>query len=132
MFLFKVDGCTNYTVFNETDRAQGNASPPHNGSDDNLVAGWYRFQGAAGYRMAEKCDVKWHCGTEHPVWLSSAHPTVAEDEVKGEICHANLGNCCGWTKEILVKKCSGYYVYELKETPYLYRYCGNAGAGKLA
>jgi len=71
MFLFKVDGCTNYTVLNETDRAQGNTSSPHSRSDNTLVFGWYRFQGAAGDRMADKCVLLWSCGTLHPGWLNN-------------------------------------------------------------
>ena len=47
--LLTVDGCKNYTVLSEADRAQGhiviNASNYRCDRDD-LVPGWYRFQGA--------------------------------------------------------------------------------------
>ena len=133
MFLFKGDGCTNYKVLNEADRAQGNALLPQTGSDDNLGTGWYRFQGAAGDRMADKCVVRRRCGTERPGWLFGAHPTVAEVEVTRKVCYTSKGqrNCCGQSNNITVKNCSEYYVYELKKTPDNARYCGNAGAGKL-
>ena len=62
MILLKVDGCTNYTVLSEADRAQGNARPPHNRTDLDLVTGWYRFQGAGGDRMPEKCVLMYRCG----------------------------------------------------------------------
>ena len=56
MFLLvKVDGCRNYTALNEANRAQGKSLSPYTRSDSNLVTGWYRFQGAAGDRMLDKC-----------------------------------------------------------------------------
>ena len=100
-------------------------------SDNNLVTGWYRFQGAAVDRMADKCAFKWHCGTEHPGWLYGASPIDDEDEVKIEVCYANDGERCGLKDKIKVRRCSGYYVYELKQTLCKYWYCGNADAGKL-
>ena len=58
MSLLTVDGCHNYTVLSEADRAQEhiviNASNYRSDYTD-LVPGWYRFQGAAGDRMADKC-----------------------------------------------------------------------------
>ena len=132
MFLLvKVDGCRNYTVLNEVNRAQGKSLSPYTRSDSNLVTGWYLFQGAAGDRMLDKCVAEWHCGTQYPGWLSGGHPPVADDEVVREVCYNRQTHCCGWTNEIKVKNCSGYYVYKLQETPHNYRYCGNAGAGKL-
>ena len=76
MLLFIVDGCKNYTVLSEADRAQGNTAR-NNLSDRYLVPGWYRFQGAAGDRIADKCVLPYRCGTEYPGWLKDTHPTVA-------------------------------------------------------
>ena len=133
MFSLEVDGCTNYTVLSEADRAQGNAEPPHNRNDGGLVTGWYRFQGAAGDQMPDKC-VLWHrCGTTYPGWLSGSHPTVTEGEVTRTVCYGADSDCCWDWILIKVKNCSSYYVYELpriRDGPD-YRYCGNAGAGKL-
>jgi len=136
MFLFKVDGCTNYTVLNETDRAQGSTSSPHSRSDNNLVTGWYRFQGAAGDRMPDKCVLLWSCGTRHPGWLNGTHPTVAEGVVKRKVCFTQRNFCCNWSHNITVKNCSRYYVYRLMNTSQIsarrhLRYCGNADDGKL-
>ena len=131
MFIFKVDdGCSNYTVLNATDRAQGNALPPNNGSDNNhLVTGWYRFQGAVGNRMPLKCVVRWRCST------NGRHPTGDNCEVTREVCYVDnwQTKCCGKRCEIKVKNCTGYYVYKLNwKTPFNNsKYCGNAGAGKL-
>ena len=124
-----MDGCTNYTVLSEADRAQGNAQPPHNRSDYGLVTGWYRFQGAAGDRMPDKCVLEFHCGTKYPIWLNGSHPTVADGVVTLTVCYSDYGGCCFHSQIIKVKNCSSYYVYELIFLGS--RYCGNAGAGKL-
>ena len=127
-----MDGCTNYTVLSEADRAQGNAQPPHHRGDEGLVTGWYRFQGAAGDRIPDKCVLMYRCGTEIPVWLNGTHPTAAEGVVTRAVCYTYGSDCCGDSNIIKVKNCSSYYVYELPRTVYYrQRYCGNAGAGKL-
>ena len=128
-----MDGCTNYTVLSEADRAQGNAQPPHNNHDWGLVTGWYRFEGAAGDRMPDKFVLMYRCGTKYPLWLDGAHPTVAEGVVTRTVCQNYFFGTCIWRQIIKVKNCNGYYVYELHRTPSSHpvRYCGNAGAGKL-
>jgi len=133
MFLLEVDGCSNYKVLSEADRAQGNAQSPHGKSDIGLKTGWYRFQGAAGDRMPDKCVLGYRCGTEYPGWLNGTHPTVAEGVVTRKVCYNRIyWNCCRWSNSIKVKNCSSYYVYELQRTPWSNtRYCGNGGAGKL-
>ena len=127
-----MDGCANYTVLSEADRAQGNAQPPHNRNDSGLVTGWYRFQGAAGVRMPDKYVLMYRCGTKYPGWLNGSHPTVAEGVVTRTVCYSHWTGCRWDSNIIKVKNCSSYYVYELPKTPDQYtRYCGNAGAGKL-
>ena len=129
--LLSVDGCINFKVLSEADRAQGNTLQNNLAYDDNLVTGWYRFQGAAGNRMPEKCVLQYRCGTYAPGWLNGTHPTVAEGVVNRKVCYHNLYDCCRWSNIIKVKNCSSYYVYELQRPPYRnLRYCGN-GAGKL-
>ena len=131
MFLFEVDGCTNYTVLSEADRAQGN-TVNNSLCDDGLVPGWYRFQGAAGDRMADKCVRMYRCGTEYPGWLNDLHPTVAQGVVTRRVCVHRSGDCCYERFIIKVKNCSSYYVYELQTLPLCpERYCGNDAAGKL-
>ena len=128
-----MDGCTNYTVLSEADRAQGNAQPPHNINDNGLVTGWYRFEGAAGDRMPDKCVLRYRCGTSHPGWLKLSHPTVAEGVMARTVCFSHYRGCCEYKTIIKVKNCSSYYVYQLPRTPASnFGYCGNAGgAGKL-
>ena len=129
MLLLEVDGCTNYTVLSEADRAQGNAQPPYNRTDLDLLTGWYRFQGAAGDRMPDKRVLRYRCGTWHPGWLNGAHPTVAEGVVTRTVCYSGYRSCCRASNIIKVKNCNSYYVYELQRT--VFRYCGNVIAGKL-
>jgi len=127
-----VDGCANYTVLSEADRAQGNSLPPHRRCDKDLVTGWYRFQGAAGDRMPDKCVLMKRCGTKHPGWLNGEHPTATEGVVTQKVCYSGQKNCCRWSNIINVKNCSDYYVYELQTTPDCsHGYCGIAGACKL-
>ncbi|KAL9967107.1 hypothetical protein ACROYT_G025275 [Oculina patagonica] len=123
-----VDGCKNYTVLSEADRAQGNAVA-NNSCDGDLVTGWYRFQGAAGDRMPDTCVLQYRCGIMAPGWLNGAHPTVAEGVVTRKVCYSFWDDCCYWSNNIKVQNCGGYFVYELQRPPgYYLRYCGNAGA----
>ena len=133
MFLLKVDGCKNYKVLNERDRAQANTLRKQWKCDQlHLAPGWYRFQGAAGDQMLDRCLPVRRCGTYAPGWLYDAHPTVAEGAVTRKVCYAGYKSCCEWNNFIKVKNCSSYYVYELQRTPACnLRYCGNGGEGKL-
>ena len=124
--------CNNYKVLNGGDRAQGNALQDNAKCDDKLNPGWYRFQGAAGDRILDKCVPEGRCGTDAPGWLQGNHPTVAEGVVTGKVCYHFKDNCCLWSNNISVKNCGEYFVYQLRESPGCkLRYCGNGGAGKL-
>lgn len=132
-----MDECHNYKTLSEADRAQGNVLQDNKRCDQlDLTPGWYRFQGAAGDRIADKCVDTNRCGTYAPGWLSGAHPTVAEGVVTRKVCyHADhwWDDCCFWSNDIQVKNCSDFYVYELQKPPYCdLRYCGNEGSGKLS
>ena len=136
MFLLSVDGCNNYTVLSEADRAQGHIviNGNYRGHDHNLVPGWYRFRGAAGDRMADKCVPIDHCGAYYPGWLSGAHPTVAEGVVSRRVCFSERNTCCYSGHYIRIKNCGAYFVYELPRPDYWHsnvRYCGNGSAGKI-
>ena len=135
MSLLTVDGCNSYTVLSEADRAQGyrvtNASNYRYDNND-LVSGWYRFQRAAGDRMADRCVPMNHCGTQVPTWLNGTHPTIAEGVVIRRICYHYSNKCCDWHQIIRIKNCGAYFVYDLSRTYYYYaRYCGNRMAGKF-
>ena len=134
LFPFKVNGCKNYSVLGEADRAQGNALQPHWRCDNELETGWYRFQGDAGDRMPDKCVLRFRCGTEHPGWLNGTHPTIADGVVTRTVCFSGKTNCCSRHHIIKVRNCTSYYVYELHRPQPSWcplRYCGNVGAGTL-
>ena len=138
MSLLTEDGCNNYTVLSEADRAQGQIviNDSNNRCDKyDLVPGWYRFQGAAGDQMADKCVPTNYCGTQHPGWLNGTHPTVAEGVVTRRVCYDRRGydRCCYYSNNIRVRNCGAFFVYELQKPHGCdFRYCGNAsGAGKL-
>ncbi|KAL9960528.1 hypothetical protein ACROYT_G034000 [Oculina patagonica] len=130
VFAFSGDVCRNYTVLSGADRAQGNVSQSNLRHDlRDLTPGWYRFQGDAGDRMADKCLLMYRCNAVYPGWLSGAHPTVAEGVAVRNVCYSFYYDCCKWSNNIKVKNCSSYYVYELQKTPeHFSRYCGNGGA----
>ena len=138
-----MDECNNYIVLSEGDRAQGQIvinESNYRCDRNDLVPGWYRFQGAAGDQMADKCVPTSYCGTKHPGWLSGTHPTVAEGVVTRKVCYhywhySMYGtiHCCYYSNNIRVRNCGAFFVYELQKPPTCeLRYCGNArGAGKL-
>ncbi|XP_078359243.1 uncharacterized protein LOC144643772 [Oculina patagonica] len=130
-FASQVDECHNYKTLSEADRAQGNVLQDNKRCDQlDLTPGWYRFQGAAGDQIPDKCVDTNRCGTSSPGWLSGAHPTVAEGVVTRKVCYHWWDNCCFWSNNIKVKNCSDFYVYELQKPPFCdLRYCGNAGSG---
>ena len=92
--------------------------------DDTLTYGWYRFQGAAGTKMATSCPPMYRCDTTFPAWLNGDHPTMAEGKVIRTGCMRSPGNCCTSSVRILVKNCSSYYIYKLSDPGYCNtRYC---------
>ena len=102
------------------------------GSRGDVIPGWYRFQGAAGDRILDKCVPEGHCSVGSPGWMRGNHPTVAEGLVTREVCFRLKTYCCFRRNNITVKNCGGYFVYQL-ESPYncSARFCGNGGAGEL-
>ena len=129
-FLFFVE-CYNYTILNESDRAQGNQSRNVQKCDRFLSRGWYRFQDEAGTKMADNCVPRYSCGTHAPGYLIGGHPSVAQGIVNRTVCFHWVGGCCQWQQRILVRNCSGFYVYRLSPTRFCnLRYCGDSNSGK--
>lgn len=96
--------------------------------DSSLGPNWFRFQGAAGNKMATTCVPTSRCGTHATGWLNGAHPTVSEGIVTRQVCFHWSGGCCNWSINIQVRNCSGYFVYYISGTPPVHpchlRYCG--------
>ncbi|KAL9963300.1 hypothetical protein ACROYT_G032487 [Oculina patagonica] len=118
------DVCQNYQTLSDAGRKETYETVSYQ-CDYNLN-GWYRFQGAAGTRMATSCPSEERCDTTSPGWLDGAHPTVAEGTVTRKVCFHKFGGCCGKIALIQVKNCGSYYIYNLRGTPGCdMRYCGS-------
>ena len=75
-------------------------------------AGWYRFTGAAGERMADYPPGAEKCGTFWTGWLDGGHPGPEDGEVTRTVYFGQR------TINVKVINCSGdYFVYNLVDTP---------------
>ena len=125
-----MDGCQNYTVVSEADRLSKSKGKCRT---KGLVTGWYRLQGPAGDRIADKCVLKGRCGNDFSGWLTQPHPEVKEGVVTRKVCFSGQKFCCLRNFSIKVKNCSSYYVYQLPRIVLckILRFCGNESEGKL-
>lgn len=135
LLSLNIDVCNNYKVLSGGDRAQGSVKKGNISCErdrGDVITGWYRFQGAAGDRILDKCVPEGHCSAPAPGWMRGNHPTVAEGVVTREVCFRFSTDCCFGRNNITVKNCGGYFVYML-ESPNLCstRFCGNGRAGEL-
>ena len=75
--------------------------------------------------MPTQCVPERRCGAVLSGWLKGGHPTLADGEVSSEVCFTRGSDCCKEYKNIYVKDCGSYFVYELqKPTKCDLRYCG--------
>ena len=82
MFLFKVDGRTNYTVLRQAGHSEtGALQDTKQYHRKDLLTGWYRLQGAVGDRITDNCVSKRHSVVEYQGWLNYSHPTAIEGAV---------------------------------------------------
>ena len=66
----------------------------------------------------------YRCGTDWSGWLDGAHPTVGDGEVKRTVCFSTRLTGCKSKKDISVKNCGSYFIYELIQPPRCdLRYC---------
>jgi len=125
IFICLVDGCHHYQNLTDAERKYDYDTQAGHSKCDRLDGkAWYRFQGAAGTKMATKSPGFEKCGASFPAWLRGVHPTVAEGTVRRDVC-INKGNVCSERSFVDVKNCTSYYVYRF----YLsgacpFRYCG--------
>ena len=129
-FLLLIDNffseCQNYQSLSAADR-KITYTTFHGYCDESLTKRWYRFEGAAGSRLPSSCTPSGNrCGTHATSWLTNGHPSVADGRVSKRICFSYGGSCCySATKNIYVRNCGNYYVYELVPIGGCsYRYCG--------
>ena len=98
---------------------------------------WYRFLSEAGGEMATTMPKRNRCGTYIPIWMNGSHPTVADGVVTREACAGvpiwSARPNCSVSYNIKVRNCSGYYIYQLKNTEQCYKaYCvGRSATGIL-
>lgn len=117
------DICQLHTVLHDGDRAVSHRKN-HGKCDSDLITGWYRFLNISGITMPTKCPQVDTCGTRYPGWLRGDHPSMDEREVLRTVCfRKNLNDCCHKPKNIRVKNCSSFYVYQLVRTSCPFRYC---------
>ncbi|KAB0405995.1 hypothetical protein E2I00_008611 [Balaenoptera physalus] len=97
---------------------------------DSDVAGWYRFVGQGGVRLAETCVPVLRCNTAAPMWLNGTHPSSSDGIVSLRACAHWSGHCCLWDTPVQVKACAGgYYVYNLTAPPECHlAYCTDPGS----
>ena len=123
IFYHLADICQLHTVLHDGDRAVSHRKN-HGKCDSDLITGWYRFLNISGITMPTKCPQVDTCGTRYPGWLRGDHPSMDEREVLRTVCfRKNLNDCCHKPKNIRVKNCSSFYVYQLVRTSCPFRYC---------
>lgn len=117
--------CLNYKTLNEADRKVTYVTSGTVKCDRQVGPGWFRFQGAAGNKMAPSCPTINRCGTHATGWLNGGHPSTADGQASRKVCFHWSENCCNWSTNIKVTNCGSYYVYYLHRTPACnLRYCG--------
>ena len=70
------------------------------------------------------------CGAKYPGFLYASHPENLEtgEEVEETICFAKSDKCCHKKVTIKIRKCEGFWIYELpRASAKGARYCGNEG-----
>ncbi|XP_072894188.1 pancreatic secretory granule membrane major glycoprotein GP2-like [Hemitrygon akajei] len=85
--------------------------------DGKLEVGWYRFNSSRGRMISETVFPGARCSRVIPGWLNGSHPSVEEGEVTRTVCFTWRDFTCYWRREIKVKNCCRYFVYQLKPAP---------------
>ena len=122
---FPADPCYYHQSLSDANRKSSYVTPQYQEvCDDQLLAGWYRFVGAAGTKMPTTRVPAYRCGTDWSGWLNGAHPTVKDGEVKRMVCFNDRFPGCERSAYIFVKNCGSYFIYKLQRPPGCpLRYC---------
>jgi hypothetical protein len=130
---------TYYKTINDPRRSTGYDVSASNNTRNHLCDrhllqdnAWYRFSSEAGGQMPTTKPKVGSCGTYIPIWMNGSHPTSEDGIVARKACAYvpfAFPFGCGYSYNIHVRNCSGYYIYQLK-TPRncILAYC----AGKLS
>lgn len=117
-FNLVVDPCVNYKVLSNADRRSSYVTVFNEMSCDSGFWGWYRFVGAAGTRMPDKCIRRHRCNTVLSGWLNDDHPSVEDGEISRRVCFSQLPyGCCRFILDISVINCGSYYIYRFVTPP---------------
>ncbi|CAH3116237.1 unnamed protein product, partial [Porites lobata] len=120
-----------YTILNEANRYWNNedGGPYCDRDPGNIVSNqWYRFDGAAGVRMASYCIPQQSCNTNNSGWVNGAHPHVKYERAFRDVCIHSGESCCSLSYPTEIRNCSGFYVYKLQQpNGCAQRYCGVNG-----
>ena len=118
--------CTSYTSNSDSTRniATGTAGSL---CDNTLTAGWYRFTGAAGTRLATSSVSLDTCTTGNGGSYNGTLPSTSGATTFGTLCVNNNGYLCYAALSgslIVVTNCGSYYVFFLSPiTNCNSRYC---------
>ncbi|XP_032906756.1 uromodulin-like [Amblyraja radiata] len=120
------DPCLTHTVLDQpwrsTDCSNTECSRGTWMDDGNLAVGWYRFNSSGGWKIPETVLPGYHCSGLYPGWLTGPHPSVGDGEVTRTVCFTSHSNICYMNREIRVKNCTGYFVYQLWPSAYYHAY----------
>jgi hypothetical protein len=127
---------THYKTINDPRRSTGYDVSSSNNTRNHLCDrhllqdnAWYRFSSEAGGELPTTRPKLGSCGTYIPIWMNGSHPAIEDGIVARKACANVFPFGCGYSYNIHVRNCSGYYIYQLK-TPAncVLAYC----AGKLS
>ena len=93
---------------------------------DYYTLQWFRFTGAAGQRMLDRCPPAESCGTYMPLWTDIQLPDKVGERAEGQFYVSYDGHCKHMTHNLSVIRCSE----EAGDVVYLHHYAprGNCWA----
>ena len=86
--------------------------------------GWYRVEGEAGTRLAEKDQYPgyYHCGSYAPGYMNAKHSDIGKYQTE-QVVFCFDSTCAFEKREGRITNCNSYFVYYLPETAAYRRYC---------
>lgn len=80
---------------------------------------WFRFSGAAGTRLLDRCPPAYSCGADAAIWSDSVMPIEVGVLQSAHIYMSWNKNCRSYKNSISVMRCSGML------NDFIYRYDGS-------
>ena len=85
---------------------------------DYYTLQWFRFRGAAGQKMLDRCPPAESCGTYMPLWTDIQLPDKVGERAEGQFYVSYDGHCKHMTHNLSVIRCSE----EPADVVYLHHY----------